>query len=190
MTRRFLDIVRNARRIAFQKPGFGYAVASPLVAFYAPLTHPGGGNLSDEFAQRLKDACLKRISDPHARTLRPTAKPIPTASLVAYLRSAFGESVEAMSNYDKAAGDHFTVVESECQIVILAIEEDERPDLRDATWTMKRDEMSDALDIVIQNAESARELCEVGEDKPRLIKMYLLQSSMAMKSALEMLLKP
>ena len=50
--------------------------------------------------------------------------------------------------------------------------------------------MSDCLDIVIQHAESARELCEVGEDKPQLIKMYILQASTAMKSALEMLLSP
>ena len=54
-----------------------------------------------------------------------------------------------------------------------------------ATW---RDMISDALDIVIQHAESARELCEVGkEDKPQLIKMHLLQSLTAITTALEML---
>ena len=95
-----------------------------------------------------------------------------------------------MANYDKAAGDHPAVVDSECQVVIQAIEEHERPDLKEAMRPGKRDMMSDALDIVIQHAELARELCEVGEDKPQLIKMYILQSSTAMKTALEMLLSP
>ena len=95
-----------------------------------------------------------------------------------------------MTHYDKAAGDHPAVVDSECQIVILAIEEFARPDLKDAMDHLKRDYLSDALDLVIQHAESARELCEVGDNKPSLIKMYLLQSSTAMKSALEMLLRP
>ena len=95
-----------------------------------------------------------------------------------------------MENYDKATGDHPAVVESECQIVILAIEEHERPDLKDAMNTLKRDMMSDALDLVIEHAEAARELCEVGEDKPALIKMHLLQTSTALQTALEMLLRP
>ena len=56
--------------------------------------------------------------------------------------------------------------------------------------TLKRDQLSDALDLVIEHAESARELCEVGESKPALIKMYIMQSTTAMKSALEMLLRP
>lgn len=189
---RFLELVRRHPLIAFQKLEFGYAVACPSEAYYAPISHPGGGNLleTSPFLDLLGRAFIKRMSTPALRTLRPTAKPIPTQALVAYLRSAFGESAESMSNYDKAAGDHFTVVESECQIVILAIEEDARPDLKDAMRHLKRDEISDALDLLIQHAESARELCEVGEDKPALIKMYLLQSSTAMKSALEMLLRP
>ena len=95
-----------------------------------------------------------------------------------------------MGEYPKAAGDHPAVIDTETQIVILAIEENERPDLKDAMDHLKRDYLSDALDLVIQHAESARELCEVGESKPALIKMYLLQSSTAMKSALEMLLQP
>ena len=154
------------------------------------MKHPGGGNLGPEFAIALGGAFVKRMEDPHARTLRPTAKPIPTHALVDYLRTAFGESAEAMSNYDKAPGDHPAVVDSECQIVILAIEENERPDLKDVMNTLKRDMMSDALDIVMEHAESARDLCEVGEDKPALIKMHLLQTSSALQTALEMLLKP
>jgi hypothetical protein len=188
---RFLDLIRKAPLIAFQRLEYGCAVAAPGEAYYAPLEHPGGGNLDNEaFLVDLGLAFITRMSIPALRTLRPTAKPIPTQALVAYLRTAFGESPESMSNYDKAAGDHPAVVESECQIVILAIEEHERPDLKDAMRPAKREELSDALDLVIQNAESARDLCEIGEEKPVLIKLYLLQSSQAMKSALEMLLRP
>jgi hypothetical protein len=186
----FLDIVRNARLIAFQKLEFGWAAAAPLVAFYAPMTHPGGGNLPLEFRIALGGAFIKRMEDPHARTLRPTAKPIPTQALSDYLFSSFGPSAERMDHYPKAAGDHPAVVESECQIVILAIEENERPDLREALKPLKRDAMSDALDFVIEHAEQARELCEVGDAKPMLIRLHLMQSVQAMKTALEMLLKP
>ena len=187
---RFLDLVSNAPLIAFQRLEFGYAVAAPGEAYYAPLVHPGGGNLPDDFEPFLGGRFLKRISTPALRTLRPTAKPIPTTALVQYLETAFSDAVDPMDMFRKAAGDHPAVIESECQIVILAIEENERPDLKDAMDHLKRDYLSDALDLVIQHAESARELCEAGESKPALIKMYLLQSSTAMKSALEMLLRP
>ena len=187
---RFLELVHRRPLIAFQKLEYGYAVAAPGEAYYAPIDHPGGGNLPPDWRMLLEHVSLKRMSTPALRTLRPTAKPIPTQALVAYLRSAFGEGAELTSNFDKAAGDHPAVVDSECQIVILAIEEHLRPDLKDAMDHLKRDYLSDALDLVIQHAESARELCEVGESKPALIKMYLLQSSTAMKSALEMLLRP
>ena len=188
---RFVELVKKAPLIAFQKLEFGYAVASPEEAFYAPTAHPGGGNLPEEFLSNLGLAFVKRMSTPALRTLRPTAKPIPTQALVNYLQAAFfAPSVEPMSSYPKAAGDHPAVIDSECQVVILAIEENERPDLKDAMDHLKREELSDALDLVIQNAESARELCEVGDNKPSLIKLYLLQSSTAMKSALEMLLRP
>ena len=133
---------------------------------------------------------ISRMSTPALRTLRPTAKPIPTTYLAEVLRAHYGETPEPMQQFDKLPGDHPAVIESECQVVILAIEEDARPDLKDAMKHLKRDEMSDALDLVIQHAESARELCEVGDDKPALIKMYLLQSTQAMKTALEMLLRP
>ena len=194
----FLATVRATPLIAFQRLEFGYAVAGPGQAYYAPVSHPGGGNLNNDnqkqlgggFELRLGHAFIIRMSTPALRTLRPTAKPIPTAALLNYLGTAFGVGPEPMANYDKAAGDHHAVIDSECQVVIQAIEEHERPDLKDAMRPAKREELSDALDIVIQNAESARELCEVGEDKPRLVKMYLLQASTAMKSALEMLLQP
>jgi hypothetical protein len=190
---RFLDLVRKAPLIAFQRVEFGYAIAAPDEAYYAPVSHPGGGNLMEAggtFMDALGRAFLTRMEKPALRTLRPTAKPIPTKALVAYLRTAFGESPEAMWHYAQAAGDHITVVESECQVVIQAIEEHERPDLKEAMRPGKRDLMSDALDLVIQHAESARELCEVGEDKPQLIKMYIMQSTTAMKTCLEMLLSP
>ena len=186
---RVLDLVGNGPLIAFQQLEYGWAVAATGEAYYSPVGHPAGGNLPNDFQAMLGRACVRRLSWPALRTLRPTAKPIPSAALVAYLRT-FGDTPEPMANYDKAAGDHAAVIESECQVVIQAIEEHERPDLKDAMRPAKREALSDALDLVIQNAESARELCEVGEDKPHLVKMYLLQSSTAMKSALEMLLQP
>ena len=188
---RFCDLVNHAPLIAFQRVEYGVTVAAPGEAYYGPICHKGGGNLPDEFVQNLKVASLNRLAVPALRTLRPTARPIPTQALINYLQVAFfAPSVEPMSEYPKAAGDHPAVIDSECQVVILAIEENERPDLKDAMGHLKRDYLSDALDLVIQHAESARELCEVGETKPPLIKMYLLQSSTAMQSALEMLLKP
>ncbi len=189
---RFLDLVRKAPLIAFQELEFGYAVAAPGEAYYAPIYHPSGGNLMEgggTFVDALGRAFLTRMSSPALRTLRPTAKPIPTTALAKHLES-LGPSFETMGNFPKAAGDHAAVIESETQVVILAIEEHGRPDLKDAMEHLKRDYLSDALDLVIQHAESARELCEVGESKPALIKMYLLQSSTAMKTALEMLLQP
>jgi hypothetical protein len=187
---RFLHLVRNAPLIAFQAVEFGYAVAAPGEAYYAPMDHPGGGNLPLEFGDELGKAFIKRACTPALRTLRPMAKPVPTQALISYLKSSFGGSVESMSNYDKAAGDHPAVIESECQIVILAIEENERPDLKDAMAPLKRDMMSNALDLVIEHAEAARELCGWGDDKPMLVRLHLLQASQAMKTALEMLLRP
>lgn len=186
----FLDTVRHSPVIAFQRLEYGYAVAAPLVAFYAPTSHPNGGNLDELFEAKLGLAFLSRMSQPHARTLRPTAKPIPTEALIKYLRDAFFAGPEPMSEYPKAAGDHPAVIESECQVVILAIEEGERPDLREAMKPAKRDLMSDALDLVIEHAEQARDLCEVGDDKPALLKMHVLQATQALKTTLEMFLKP
>ena len=195
---RFVDLVRNAPLIAFQKLEYGYAVAAPGEAYYAPLDHPGGGNLSADhhqiggnFADRLGWAFIERMSTPALRTLRPTAKPIMTDDLRRYLNSLSHPSADPAWMFSAyAAGDHATVIDSECQVVIQAIEEHERPDLKDAMRPAKREALSDALDLVIQHAESARELCEVGDDKPQLVRLYLLQSSTAMKSALEMLLQP
>lgn len=52
----------------------------------------------------------------------------------------------------------------------------------------ERDAMSDALDLVVEHATSARELCEVGKayQKAR-IRLYLMQASAALISALEIL---
>ena len=187
---RMLEVIRTAPLIAFQRLEWGYAVATPGEAYYAPTAHPGGGNLPESFRNFLGLAFIIRMSTPALRTLRPTAKPIPTTGLLNYLGTAFGIGPEPMASYNKAAGDHPAVIDSECQVVIQAIEEHGRPDLKDAMSNNKLEYLSDALDLVIQHAESARELCEVGETKPPLIKMYLLQSSTAMKSALEMLLRP
>jgi hypothetical protein len=186
----FLDLMRNARTIAFQKLEYGFAVASQLVAFYAPINHPGGGNLPDAFLIDMADACLHRLADPHARTLRPTTRPIPTEALRQYLASAFGAMSEQMSLFRKAPGDHPAVIENECQVVIQAIEEHGRPDLREAMKPAKLDIMSDALDLVVAHAEAARELCEVGDDQPALLKMHVLQATTALKTTLEMFLKP
>jgi hypothetical protein len=188
----FLDLVRQAPTIAFQKLEYGYAVAAHDAAYYAPLTHPGGGNLPEEFKTDLASYCLHRLSDPHARTLRPTTKPIPTEALRKYLAEAFfAGGAEPMAEYPKARGDHPAVIESECQVVIQAIEEHGRPDLREAMKPAKRDQMSDALDLVVEHAEAARELCEVGkDDQPALIKMHVLQATQALKTTLEMFLKP
>lgn len=186
----FLDTVRNARVIAFQRLEFGYAVADPLVAFYAPVSHPGGGNIGKDFVRDLGAYCLHRMSDPSARTLRPTAKPIPTINLMHRLNSVFELGPEPMANYPKAPGDWPEIVDSECQIVIQAIEQFERPDLKDAMEPAKRDAMSDALDFVIQHAEAARELTEVGDYEPQKLRLHLLQATQAMKTTLTYLLKP
>jgi hypothetical protein len=182
--------MRHAHTIAFQSLEFGYAVAVRDEAYYAPISHPGGGNFLPTFLDMLMHHCLTRLANPHLRTLRPTAKPIPTEALRQYLAEAFGPSVEPIAEYPKARGDHPAVIEFECQVVIQAIEEHERPDLREAMKPAKRDLMSDALDLVIEHAEAARELCEVGDEKPALIKMHVLQATTALKTTLEMFLKP
>jgi hypothetical protein len=187
---RFVELVRRNPLIAFQKLEFGYAVAAPGEAYYAPMDHPAGGNLPLEFGDRLGKAFIKRASVPALRTLRPTAKPIPTEALVKYLRDAFFAGPEPMREYPKAAGDHPAVVDSECQVVIQAIEEHGRPDLAEALIPAKRDAMSEALDAVIEHSEGARELAEVGDYKPHLIQFHLLQASRALQSALSLLLKP
>jgi hypothetical protein len=51
-----------------------------------------------------------------------------------------------------------------------------------------REAMSDALDLVVDHATSARELCEVGKAYQKAkIKLYLLQASAALISALGIL---
>jgi hypothetical protein len=187
---RFLDLVRKAPVIAFQRLEFGFAVAAPGEAYYAPTDHPGGGNLDIDFKLDLGGGFLFRAGQPHLRTLRPTAKPIPSAALIKYLQTLDLFSPEPMSGYPKAAGDHPAVVDSECQVVIQAIEEHQRPDLKDAMIPAKRDVMSDAIDFVIQHADAVRDLAEVGDYEPRAIQFHLLQASRALQTCLSLLLKP
>jgi hypothetical protein len=184
---RFVELVCKSPLIAFQKVEFGYAVAAPGEAYYAPMDHPGGGNLPLGFGVELGAAFIRRMSTAALRTLRPTAKPIPTQALVNYLRNAFGDSPEPMQHYEKIGGCAHPIADYQCQIVILAIEENERPDLKDAMAPLKREMMSDALVLVIGHAEAALELLD---DKPMLVRLNVLQASQAMKTALEMLLRP
>jgi hypothetical protein len=185
----FLNIMLNAPVVAFQRLEYGYAVAAPLVAFYAPVNHPGGGNLSDSFVPALGLSMLGRMSNLHLRTLRPMVRPTPTTALMKYLISAFG-GIDPAKAYAKADGSHPTVIDSECQIVIHAIEMHGRPDLEGAMDILTREALSDAVDLVLAHMEAVRELAEVGDYKPQQIKLNLQQASTAMKSAFELLLKP
>ncbi len=185
----FIALVMRAPVIALQETEFGYAVAAPGEAYYAPVTHPAGGNLGGEFRDRLRDACFVRLMTPELRTLRPTAKSKTTHALNAYL-DAIKPDDPSRRTFTLAPGDHPTMIDNETQVVIQAIEEYERPDLREATKPLKLEAMSDALDIVILHAEAARELAEGGLDKPAQLKMHILQCSTALKSCLEMFLRP
>ena len=52
----------------------------------------------------------------------------------------------------------------------------------------ERDFLSDALDLVVDHATSARELCEVGVDYHKAkIRLHLMQARAALQSALDML---
>jgi hypothetical protein len=189
---RFIKLVSEAPLIAFQRFEFGYAVAAQGEAYYAPVEHPGGGNLDSAlFISRLALAAVQRMSAPALRTLRPTAKPLVTVALTNYLgKLAAGEILSFEEAFKKASGDDQAVVDFQTQVVIQAIEEHGRPDLQATMGALKADMMSDALDLVIQHAESARELCEVGHEPQTKVRLHLMQSVQAMKTALEMLLKP
>ena len=50
----------------------------------------------------------------------------------------------------------------------------------------KCDILSDALDLVIEHATSARELCEVGHHPEAKIRLYLLQAQAALQFAVDM----
>lgn len=187
----FLDTVRHAPAIAFQKVAHGYAVAASSVAFYAPIDHPGGGNLDDElFANKLGLAFLSRVSlRPTAKTLRPTAKPTPGLAILRYMESvAAGHEIDFEAGFAKLTGDHPSVIDYQTQVVIRAIEEHNRPDLRHAMELPKRELMAEVIDSVIEHAEAARELCEGAAYQPFRIKANLLLASTAMKSALVLLL--
>jgi hypothetical protein len=194
---RFCDLVREAPLIAFQGLAYGFAIATEDEAYYAPIGHPGGGNLPSEplasrgsFIDRLGYAFIRRMTTPRLRTLRPTATPIPTEALRRYLQSAFTDSPDFSEAFKKAPGDHSTVVEYQCQVVILAIEEHARPELKDELIVAKRDMMSDAIDVIIQHVESARDLAETGDWDPFRLRFHLLQCSTALQSALKGLLTP
>jgi hypothetical protein len=170
----FVRLVREAPLIAFQRVQFGYAVAAPGEAYYAPINHPGGGNLGEEFINLLGKCFIWRMSAPALRTLRPTAKPTPTVAI----------------DIDKISGDDQAVIDFQTSVVIQAIEEYGRPDLQATMSELKLGMMSEALDLVINHAESARELCDVSTPPAPQIRMHLMQSVQAMKTALEMMLKP
>jgi hypothetical protein len=186
---RFLILVAFEPLIAFQRLEFGWAVANPSEAYYAPATHPGGGNLTNDFVEHLGRSFLTRMGKPALRTLRPTAKPIMTTALIRHIEASFGH-VDPQAGFAKVAGDHPAMIEFATQVVIQAMDEHGRPDLQAAMSTLKLELMSDALDLVIQHAESARELCEVSTPPAMQIRMHLMQSVQAMKTALEMMLKP
>jgi hypothetical protein len=188
---RFLVLVAFEPLIAFQRLEYGWAVAAQDEAYYAPATHPGGGNLDGDFVTHLGHSFLTRMGKPALRTLRPTAKPLVTVALTNYLgKLAAGEILSFDEAFKKASGDDQAVVDFQTQVVIQAIEEHGRPDLQATMGALKADMMSDALDLVIQHAESARELCEVGHEPQTKVRLHLMQSVQAMKTALEMLLKP
>jgi hypothetical protein len=188
---RFIHLVTNAELIAFQQVRYGYAVAAYVEAYYAPIEHPGGGNLAQpkEFVERLGDAFIKRMSTPRLRTLRPTAKPHPTMDLVNYLNAAFNV-LDFDEGFKKAEGDHPAVVEYQCQVVIQALEEHQRPELKDAVLPVKRDTLDEAIQLIIEHAEAARELCEVGDWNPTRLKLHLGQCTSALKVALTLMLSP
>jgi hypothetical protein len=184
----FLELVRKAPTIAFQWVKYGWAVAAEGEAYYAPVSHPGGGNLTG-FREKLGEAFIVRMETPVLRTLRPTAQPIPSAAFISYLGSAFTGDFD--EDFKKVPGDQRAVVEFQTGVVIQAIEEHDRPDLKEATINAKRDLLDDVVDVIIEHAEAARELCEVGEEwQPGRFRFHLLQCSTALQTALKMLLSP
>jgi len=187
---KFLDLVARAPLIAFQAVRFGYAVAAPDVAYYAPIYHPGGGNLNPEtFIDRLGYSFINRISTPALRTLRPTAKPIVTDALMNYLgKLAPGEILTFELAFTKASGDDPAIVEFQTQVVIQAIEEHGRPDLQATMSGLKREALLEACERVREQADMAAEALEEGKNTK--MTLHLMQCSAALKFALEMLLKP
>ena len=181
---------RKAPLIAFQRLEFGYAVAAPGEAYYAPMSSSrrrqsaGGVSLR---SRKLFPQANVEAGAPHAA---PDCQADPDAALVAYLRQAYGERPSDAALSTSCQATIRPSSNSECQVVILAIEENERPDLKDAMRPAKLEALSDTLDLVIEHAEQARELCEVGDDKPAVLKMHLMQLTTAVKTCLEMLLRP
>ena len=192
--RRMLELVRTAPLIAFQRRKYGYAIAAPLEAYYAPVSHPGDGNLvqdqDESFMQALGSAFLERMEKPTARTLRPTAQPIMTLGLWRYLDTAFGATPEPMEHYAKAAGDHQEVMDYECQVVLQAISEHGRPDLKDAISHVKIDFMDECCNQAIEALSIVVRGLATQPYSPLHTRLYLTQAANALKNALGMLLEP
>lgn len=169
---RFVTLVSDAPLIAFQRLEYGAAVAAPGEAYYAPIDHPGGGNL-DFFHVRLALASLIRMSQPALRTLRPTAQPTPIVVI----------------DVKKISGDDPVMIEFATQVVINTIEQHGRPDLQATMDTLKLGMMIEALDLVVEHALQAKEGCELDQN-PMRIRLNIMQAVQAMKSVLEMMLKP
>ena len=171
---RFLSLVRDAPVIAYQQMKHGHAIAAEGEAYYAPLSHPGGGNLMEGFLDRLGAAFVERVGTPRLRTLRPTAQPV------------------MLPEFDvaQAAGDTRAMIENQTQIVITAIEEFNRPALKDAMAPLKLEAISEACVIVSEYVNKVIDEIDSGDVKARLMKLHLVQASSAMKSALTLLLEP
>jgi hypothetical protein len=188
---RFIKLVSDAPLIAFQRFEYGAAVAAPGEAYYAPMDHPGGGNLSDNsaFGARLALASLIRMGMPALRTLRPTAQPRPQLSLLEYINTFGGGG---MQNFEEAfkhvVGDHPAVIEFQTQVVITAIEQHARPDLQAAMSGLKREAMVEACERIREEADLA--LSAIEQEKGPAVTLYLMQCTAALKFALELLLKP
>lgn len=186
---RFIVLVAFEPLIAFQRSEYGWAVAAPGEAYYAPATHPGGGNLDGAFVERLGHAFLTRIGKPALRTLRPTAKPLATAALTNYLiMLCAGDIFTFEDAFKKASGDYPAVIEFQTQVVINAIEQHGRPDLQAAIGGLKREAMQEALLRIQVQAVSA--LDAIDEEKGPLVTLSLMQCATTIKFALELLLRP
>jgi hypothetical protein len=185
---RFVHIVHNEPVIAFQAFKEGCAVGAPGEAYYAPLIHKGGGNLDETFVPELGLAFLARMSQPRLRTLRPTAKPTLTNGLSVRLR-AFGTG-DPMDHWDKLSGDEQEVADYRCQVVNLAIEEHDRPDLKAALNTLKRDAMLEASELCTESLQ--RVIMELNEPEPAMsrIRLHLTMTASSLKNALGLLLEP
>ena len=189
----FLALLRDAPLVAFQRTLYGYAIAGAEEAYYAPLSHKGGGNLPEKFGEDLVYAGFQRLTQPRLRTLRPTAKPAMTQQLQVYLAQIIvgDEILDFRSAYERTAGDQDAVIEFETQTVCLAMDEQARPHERtDSLEYPIADMIGECCDLVSDHAISARELTERADAPKAKVKLHLLQASMALQSALKLFLGP